>query len=343
MKSRNPNAAVHPRGKFLLDGAAAVAAFGILQAPARAAQFEYKSAHPQQVDTPLHVRQVQLWNAVARETNGRLVVRVFPAGQLGGQNAILSQTRLNAIQFVALLNSAYSDIVPVAAIDGLGFAFRDPKMPWTVMNGPLGDYVRKEFEPKGLYIPKGALFDIGMREITAATKPIRSAEDFGGFKIRVPPGKIIFDLFQTLGASPVAMDQTEVYPGLQTHIIDGQETPYLAIYSNRIFEVTKYLSVTNHMWSGEWLVGNLEAWKALPPDIQAIVERNILKYMLLARNDAWRINDITADKLRRVGMTFNTAETRSMRARLGPYYARWKSELGSTAWNYLEASVGKLG
>ena len=88
------------------------------------------------------------------------------------------------------------------------------------------------------------------------------------------------------------------------------------------------------------LVANGDAWNALPSDIQAALTRNAAKYTLLARNDEMLLNNASLDKLKQQGMSFNTADTTSMRARLGSYYARWKGEFGSTAWGLLEAAAG---
>ena len=126
------------RRTLLRAATSAIAAFGIVRGRARAAQFEYKSAGFSTPDAPLTARLVQLWDAVARETNGRLVVTVFPSGQLGGQDAVLSQLRLGAIQLVATTNAAYGSIVPASAVDGLGCLFKDPNAPLRVMNGALG-------------------------------------------------------------------------------------------------------------------------------------------------------------------------------------------------------------
>jgi TRAP-type transport system periplasmic protein len=333
-----------PRGIFLNAAAGSFAAVALVRAPAKAAEFDYKSGHPNSETHPMHVWSVRLWDQVAKETNGRLVVKVYPNSSLGGQEALLSQTRLGAIQFCSIIDTAYSEVVPVAAIDSVGFAFKDYRAPWYAMTGRLGDYVRREFEAKGLIIPsRFGIFDLGLRQITSSTKPIRTGADFAGFKVRVPPGRISIDLFKTLGASPVALSANEVYSAMQTHVVDGQETPFVTIYQNHYYEVQKFLSVTNHMWTGEWYVMNLAAWKALPSDIQRVVERNYARYMPQARDDSWQQNLTLADKLKSVGLTFNDANTQSMRATLGPYYARWKSEFGPTAWGLLESSVGRLG
>jgi len=182
-----------------------------------------------------------------------------------------------------------------------------------------------------------------MRQITASTHPIRTADDLASFKIRTPAGALWVDLFRSLGASPTPINFSEVYTALQNHTVDGEENPFAVIATARLYEVQKYLSVTNHMWSAFWFLGNPDAWKALPPDVQAIVERNAAKYALLQRNDTELRNNSLADKLQRSGMTMNVANTSGFRARLGDFYKRWKATFGDTAWALLEQTSGKLG
>ena len=115
------------------------------------------------------------------------------------------------------------------------------------------------------------------------------------------------------------------------------------VFGHKFAELQRYLSMTNHIWGGEWMAANAEAWNALPPDIQNIVARNAAKYALLERKDLRLVNASLADKFKRQGLTFITPDVTSMRARLGPYFARWKNEFAGTAWDLLESHVGKLG
>ena len=129
---------------------------------------------------------------------------------------------------------------------------------------------------------------------------------------------------------------------LQDTLADGEETGLVGIEGFRYYEVQKYLSLTNHIWGGQWLSANLGIWSALAPDLQEIVKRNAVKYALLVRRDSYLMSGALTDKLRRQGLAVNVPDTTGMRARLGPYYAHWKSEFGSAAWGLLEASVGRL-
>jgi tripartite ATP-independent transporter DctP family solute receptor len=329
------------RGQFARTTAATLASIAIVRAPARAAQFQYKSGTDNAVNHPQNVRQIEMWKAIKTESGGRLDVSLFPNNQLGGASAMLTQVRSGAMQFLAQDGGQLASIVPVAAIQGVGFAFKDSPSAWRAMDGDLGTLVRKELIAGGLY-PFPTMWENGMREVTSGAKPIQHVDDLQGFKIRTPPGRLWIDLFKSLGAAPVPLNFNEVYTGLQTKVIDGQENPYAVIELSRLFEVQKYLSVTNHMWSGFWLVANNDAWTALPPDIQAIVTRNTAKYALLARADTARLNGSLLDKLGRRGMTIDRPDIAGFRGKLSDFYKRWKAEFGPQAWSALEKYSGKL-
>ena len=150
------------------------------------------------------------------------------------------------------------------------------------LDGTLGDYVRKEITAKGLYVhPK--MWENGMRQITASSKPIRSADDLAGFTIRTPAGALWVDLFKSLGASPTPIVFPELYLALQTKVVDGQETPYSTIDISNFHEVQKYLSVTNHMATIFWFLGNMDAWNALPSSMQTIVLKHAETAAILER------------------------------------------------------------
>ena len=331
------------RRNFGLGAASAAAMALSLRTKAQAAEFNYKYSGSLPVDSPLIVRMVQCWHDVAVQTNGRLVVQVFPNNQLGGDTAVLDQTRSGAIQFVTMPGGILSNLVPAAALDSIGFSFKSSGEGQRALDGPLGAYIRKEIEAKALYAFPN-VWEIGMRQITSSTHPIRNAADLTNFKIRTPAARIWVDLFRTLGASPTPLNYADVYVSLQTKLIDGTELPLVTIEVGHIYEVQKYLSLTNHMWGAFWLIANPEAWKALPADVQGVVSRNLAKYALLQRRDMALLTLSLSDKLQRQGMAMNQTDVTSFRDKLGPYYARWKQELGTTAWGLLESAVGaKLG
>ena len=173
------------RGRFAAGTAAAFASIAIVNAPARAARWTYKYASNLPIEHPLNVRIRQCWDAVRAQTAGLLDVQLFPNNQLGGDTAVLQQLRAGAVQFFTLDGGILQGVVPLAAIQGIGFAFTDSAQAFRAMDGPLGDSVRDRIREAGLYVhPK--MWENGMRQITSSARPIRSAADLAGFKIRTP-------------------------------------------------------------------------------------------------------------------------------------------------------------
>ena len=309
--------------------------------PAGAAQFSYKLAHGTPTSFPVHVRLSQMCSTVREQTNGRLDISIFPNNILGSELSQLQQLRSGALQFMVIQGVSLSSVVPGVGMDGVGFAFRDSAQAEHAYDGPLGAYLRKQIVDKGIFaFPR--VFNFGMRQVTSSSHPIRNVGDFAGFKIRTPPAPISVDLFRSLGASPTPIVFPELYLALQTKIVDGQETPYSTIEATRFYEVQKYLSVTNHTATLFWFLGNADAWAALTPADQAVVLRAADRAVVAERRDTALQSAALADKLGRLGLTFAQADTASMRAQLKPFYTKWKGEFGSTAWDLLEQTSGKL-
>jgi tripartite ATP-independent transporter DctP family solute receptor len=329
------------RSTFIAGAVASAAVAAGIPAPAKAAQFEYKLAHGTPVSFPVHVRLAEQWDAVRQMTDGKVDVKIFPNNVLGGELAQLSQLRSGAIQFMIIQGVSLSSVVTGVGMDGVGFAFRDVAQAEAAYDGPLGAYLRKLIVDKGIFaFPR--VFNFGMRQVASSSHPIKVAADFSGFKIRTPPAPISVDLFKTLGASPTPIVFPELYLALQTKVVDGLELPYSTIESNKFYEVQKYLSVTNHMATIFWYLANVDAWNALGPQLQAIVLKTADKAAVEQRRDEAQRAAAFADKLVRLGLVFNTADTAGMRAQLKPFYAKWKDTFGPTAWGLLEQTSGKL-
>jgi TRAP-type transport system periplasmic protein len=328
------------RRRFALGAVAAMVGIGFVRAAVSAATFSYKAANNMPVEHPINVRLRQMAEEIKRETNGRLDISNYPNSVLGGETAMMSQLRLGALEFFVNVG-ALAPVVPVANIQGVPFAFKSYREVFAAQDGDLGAYVRKECAAKGIFA-FAKTWDVGFRQITNSKKPIKTPDDMVGLKMRVPVIPIYLATFKALGAAPTPMELAQTYTSLQTHLIDGSENSYALIDQFHWYEVQKYLSITNHIWAGDWLIANGEKWNALPADIQAVVEKSAAKYALLQRRDSELLNASVADKLKREGMLFNTTDREAFRSRLGPAYQEWKKEFGGTVWEALEKYTGKL-
>ena len=335
---------MNPRRKFIFSaGALTLAGCAGKRTPTVVAARQF---HNQPVQSHQHQFLTDLWAQVAKETGGRLQVATYPQNDNlpGSDPGALELLQSGELEFFTLMGGILGRKVPVAEIQGMPFAFTSHAQVHRANDGALGEYLGRECAAKGIYRFQYGLLENGFRQISTVDKPVFIAEDLRGMRMRVPDGQMFRDVFTALEAQPVTINIRELYAALKSRQVDGQENPLVITEVNRLYEVTKYVSTTNHMWSGFNLLANLKFWNSLPGDVQEIVQRNVRTYVAMQRAYTDDLNRQLGDKLAARGMIFNTADVSTFRAKLGGgFYQRWKNEFGAAAWSLLEAEVGKLG
>ena len=323
--------------------AAATLASLPLARAAAAAQFRYKFASNLPPAHPLNVRMGEAAERIGAATDGRVTIRIFPNNQLGSDTDVLSQLRSGAVQFFTLSGLILSTLVPEAAINGVGFAFKDYDQVWAAMDGKLGAFVRDAIGRRGL-LAMDRIWDNGFRQTTTSTKPITTPADFAGLKMRVPVAPLWTSMFAALGAAPTSINFSEVYSALQTHVADGQENPLAVIYTAKLYEVQRYCSLTNHMWDGFWFLANPAAFDRLPADARDVVAREVNRAALEQRADVAKLNADLQGRLAAAGLRFNSVDPAPFRDKLrtAGFYRDWRGKFGDTAWSLLEGTVGQL-
>jgi tripartite ATP-independent transporter DctP family solute receptor len=248
------------------------------------------------------------------------------------------------VEFFTLNGGLVARVVPVMDIQGLPFAFSTSEQVHAANDGLLGAYLSKECAAKGIHRFPFGLLENGFKQISTVDKPINKAEDLAGQRIRIPAGKMFEDMYVSLDASPVVINFNQMVAAFKDKKIDGQENPLAITEVNKLYEVTKYIAMTNHSWAGFNLIANREFWQTIPAELQVAIDRNVKKYVALQRIAAQQLNASLEPKLKERGMIFNTADTESFRKKLAAsFYPRWKEQLGSTAWGLLEDQVGRMG
>lgn len=331
------------RRTILLGAAAgALAAPFIRPGMARAAEFSYKIANNQPMEHPSNIRLAEAAKAILEATDGRFDLQIFPSNQLGADTDVLGQLRSGGVEFFQLSPVILSTLVPNASINGVGYAFPDYDTVWKAMDGDLGAYARGQIENAGLVV-MDKIWDNGFRQTTSSTRPIVTPADLQGFKIRVPVSPLWTSLYTAFGSAPASINFAEVYTALQTGIVDGQENPLAIMKVAKMWEVQKYLSMTNHMWDGFWLLGNRRSWNALPEDVQQVVADSFNASADDQRADVMALNASLKDELEAEGFVFNDVDPAPFEDKLreAGFYAQWKQTYGDEAWAILEAAVGR--
>jgi tripartite ATP-independent transporter DctP family solute receptor len=325
--------------------AATVGSVTILTRTQRAAEFRFLQYHNQIADSPLHRRLTEMWDAVRKESGGRVETQIFPENNKnpGSDPAVLKLLVSGEVQFFTLMGGILGNVVPAANIQQVPFAFRSAEEAHKTLDGPLGAYLRQEMATKGIIgFPVGA-FDNGMRQIGGRTRPIRVPADLAGLKVRVPDGKMFDDMVRALGAEPVTVNSSGIYGALKAGTVDAQENPLAYMDFFKHYEVMKYISMTNHMWSGFNMLANQAAWNRIPADIRTSIEQNVTRAVRLQRGDQQKANAAARPSLAGHGLAFNDVDQAPFRAKMAGVYAEWKKTLGSKAWSLLEAETGRLG
>jgi tripartite ATP-independent transporter DctP family solute receptor len=339
---------VTTRRKFIRNTAATVAAavplISILAHRAKAAEFTIKLGHSQTVTHPMNIHQQEAAKKIGAESGGRLEVQVFPNSQLGSEPDMLSQVRNGALDMVATSVLYLEPLNPAINLSGLGYAFSGYDKVWAAWDGNYGKLMRANFAKAGLTIFEKT-YDNGFRHVTTNVKPIVTADDLQGLKLRLPNVPIYQSLFRSLGASPTTVNIKEAYSALKMRIADAQENPLTHVELFKFYEVQKYCSLTSHIWDGFWIISNSQSVNALPPDLREIMMTNFDEAALKQRVVMAALMDSLRIKLAERGLVFNQPDFATFRTALrnAGFFKTWREKAGEEAWNTLQEYTGEIG
>ena len=227
----------------------------------------------------------------ARRANERLEgfeVVVYGSSQLGGDEVLLQKIKLGTVDF-ALPSTVMSSQIDAFGLFEMPYLVRDREHMRAIEEEVVWPELAPLAEKDGYRII--AVWENGFRHVTNNTRPITSPDDLSGIKLRTPRGVWRVKLFQTLGANPTPMALSEVFIGLQTGVIDGQENPLAQIWGSRLYEVQEYLSLTGHVYTPGYVVVSASQWTTLPADVRRILEEEARLVQAFVHDTAARLDD----------------------------------------------------
>jgi TRAP-type transport system periplasmic protein len=318
------------RKQFLASaGALAVATPAIWRSDRAYAQgaITLRLGHP---DTPLHPTQTvatKFSELVATKTAGAIRIQVFSGGQLGSEVNLVSGMQTGIVDMAFHTTGFLESFFPRIEVLDLPFLFRDAKSAETLLDGPIGQALLGDMPAKGIY---GLVWGhYGWRETETASQAVRQPSDLKGLKIRIQPGAVFAASFRACGAIPVVMDLSEVYIGVAQKTVGGVELPFLAIVSSKIYEVTRFAGLTNHVYNA----GALMASKAKFDRLEAI-HRDAIREAAAEIQPIWRATvaqkteegrAFCADK----GMQIDETNFAAFRAAMAPVYDAFRDKIGA--------------
>ncbi len=273
---------------------------------------------------------------VEQKSGGEVVIEIYDNGQLGSGVENIEQLQTGSLE-MTLGGSDMVLIDPFVKLYDLPYVFRDRDHVDKVLNGPIGDKMAKRLEAHGLV--GLAYWENGFRQISNNKRPIYKPEDLKGLKLRVPESDVRIAMFKLYGASPIPMSFSELYGALQQGVIDGQENPYGVIHGDKLYEVQKYVSESNHVYSPITVLIAKAFHDSLPANVQKILKdaaRETTSWQVnwAATNEAPMLADI-----KKAGVQVNKADTQAFIAASKPIWGMVTSELGAEAQAILDEIV----
>ncbi|TVQ40301.1 MAG: TRAP transporter substrate-binding protein [Geminicoccaceae bacterium] len=235
-------------------------------------------------------------------SDGAMTVQLFPNMQLGGAQENVDQVRTGAVQMTWIGIAFLSRLVPELEAVSLPFVFGNREQAFRVIDGEVGERLDTAMRERGL--TSLGYMELGARHVTNSVRPIESADDLQGLRIRLQPNETHLATFRALGANPVAMDISEVYSALQQRVLDGQENPYSINTTRNFYEVQRYLSDTSHFFDFIVTVANANWFDGLPEEQRSIVVEAMDATNVRQRELAVAADEAALGELQELGMVF---------------------------------------
>jgi C4-dicarboxylate-binding protein DctP len=316
--------------KRLLSIAVAVSLAAVTFPAFAQAPIVIKFSHVVAPNTPKGKGALKFKELAEQYTNGKVKVEVYPNSTLYKDKEELEAMQLGAVQMLAPATSKFGPIgIKEFEVFDLPYVLPDIAALRKVTEGPLGARLLKLLEPKGMV--GLAYWDNGFAEGTA-NKPLLKPEDYKGLKFRIQSSKVLEAKYRLLGALPQVMAFSEVYTALQTGVVDGQENTASNIYTQKMHEVQKFMTLNNSGYIGYVVVVNKPFWDGLPPDIRAQLEKAMHEASVYANEISQSENDDALAAIKATGkitiITPSAADADAMRKAMAPIYRDMGARVG---------------
>jgi len=286
-----------------------------------------KLAHP---DPPLHPTQTvatKFSELVAAKTGGAIRIQVFSGGQLGSEVNIMSGMQTGIVDMAFHTTGFLESFFPRIQVLDLPFLFRDAKTAETLLDGPIGQALLADMPAKGIYGFTWGHY--GWRETETASQPVREPADLKGLKIRIQPGAVFAASFRACGAIPVVMDLSEVYIGISQKTVGGIEVPFVGIVSSKLYEVTKFVGLTNHVYNAGALMASKAKFDRLEAAHQKAIREAAAEIQPVWRDTVGQKTEEGRQFCAARGMQIDATNFAAFHAAMTPVYDEFRDRIGA--------------
>lgn len=280
---------------------------------------------------------------VEERTQGRVKVEVYANSQLYKDKEELEALQLGSVQMLAPTFGKFGPIgVREFEVFDLPYLFDNMEQAQKITQGPIGHKLLKKLDSKG--ITGLAMLDSGFLDWTS-NKPIVKPGDIKGMKIRIQSSKVIDARTRAVGALPQVMAFAEVYQGLQTGVVDGQENPPSIVSTSKFYEVQKFLTLSEHGYHGYVLIANKRFWEALPADIRPIMDQAVKDTTTYFNSNSKKENDDALEEIRQTGktkiLTMTAQDKDEWRKVQAPVYHEMEKRVGKELMSEIFTTIGR--
>ncbi|TFV90895.1 DctP family TRAP transporter solute-binding subunit [Oxalobacteraceae bacterium OM1] len=304
-----------------------------------------KFSHVVATDTPKGKAAERFKELAEKATKGRVKVEVYANSTLYKDKEELEALQLGAVQMLAPSLAKFGPLgVKEFEVFDLPYIFPTKDVLYRVTEGQIGKDLFKKLEPKGII--GLAYWDNGFK-VMSANRPLHKVEDFKGLKMRIQSSKVLDAQMRQLGANPQVMAFSEVYQALQTGVVDGTENPPSNLYTQKMHEVQKHVTVSNHGYLGYAVIVNKKFWEGLPADIRTALDGAMKEATRYGNAIAQQENDAALEAVKKSGKTeiyvLNDKERAEWRKALLPVQTSMAGRIGPDLVNAVNKEAAALG
>ena len=280
---------------------------------------------------------------LAAKSGGKMTARVYASGALGNDISMTSALRGGTLEMTIPDSSTLASLIKPFGVLNLPMTFNGEQEADAVLDGPFGQKLLAQLPEKGL-VGLG-FWENGFRHVTNSRRPVQSADDMNGLKLRVIQSPLFVDTFNALGANATPMPFTELYTAMEQRAVDGQENPAATILASKFYEVQKHMVMSRHMYSAWVLLMSKKTWDGLSAQEQKIVQDAAREATLFERKTIRAFSQNALAELKKAGMQITelpAAEQAKMRSKLQPVLAKFSKEYGEDATAELNRELAKV-
>lgn len=328
--------------RTLAHGALAIAALlacGLAGAQERTIKFAFQNqkGHPQAEGAQ------KFADLVAAKSGGKITVKLFPGGTLGGDLQTVSALQGGTVEMTVLNAGILAAQAKQFGIYDFPFLFGSPEEADAITDGPFGQKLLAKLADKNL-VGLG-YWELGFRHLTNSKRAVTKADEIAGLKVRVIQSPIYIDLFTALGANAVPMPFPELYPALEQKAVDGQENPTTTIRASKFAEVQKYLTLTRHIYNPQAVLMSKKLHDSLSPAEKKLIADAMNEATTFQRGISRVQANVALDDLKKAGMQVSElppAEVQKLRDKVKPVVDKHTEKVGADTVKEVYAALAKL-